>query len=57
MTKHFYRLKPSNRQFKKRKREDTEDVRELIRPHTWHEDEEENNIWKDSILSLLSGLD
>lgn len=39
----FRPLKPSRRAFKPRKREEIEEVREQLRPHTWYEDEELDN--------------
>ncbi len=39
----FRPLKPSRRIFQPRKREEIEDVREQIRPHTWYEDDEPDN--------------
>jgi hypothetical protein len=35
----FRPLKPSKRVFKSRKREDIEDVREQLRPHTWYDED------------------
>ncbi|HLG63251.1 MAG TPA: hypothetical protein VKY19_15035 [Ktedonosporobacter sp.] len=35
----FRPLKPSRRLFKPRRREEIEDVREQLRPHTWYEDD------------------
>jgi hypothetical protein len=37
--KGFRPLKPSKRVFKLRKREDVEDVREQLRPHTWYDED------------------
>jgi transcriptional regulator with XRE-family HTH domain len=38
----FHPLKPSRRVFKPRRREEVEDVREQLRPHTWYE--QDSNI-------------
>jgi hypothetical protein len=39
----FRPLKPSNRVFKPRKREEVEDVREQLRPHTWYDEIDDLN--------------
>ena len=38
----FRPLKPSNRVFKPRKPEEIEEVRELLRPHTWYDEDDLN---------------
>jgi hypothetical protein len=37
----FRPLKPSGRVFKPRTREEVEDVREQLRPHTWYDEEQD----------------
>jgi hypothetical protein len=39
----FRPLKPSNRVFKPRKREEVEDIREQLRPHTWYDEVDDLN--------------
>ena len=39
----FRPLKPSQRVFKPRKREEIEDVREQLRPHTWYNEDDDNS--------------
>jgi len=39
----FRPLKPSRRLFKPRRREEIEDVREQLRPHTWYVDDEQHD--------------